>query len=182
MSPSFFERLTGGLRASDEAEEPAFERSTVLRTGKSAKGGKLAVEPKFSPVSPAADAGQELDERGLEGEDQSGEEGQLTVDIYDDGSSIVVQSSVAGCRPEDLDISLEDNMLTIRGTRSRAHEVGGGNFYYRELYWGSFSRSIILPEEVDFSKADAAIRNGLLTVRLPKKDRGAKKLKVKVGE
>ncbi len=110
------------------------------------------------------------------------EEGQLTVDIYDDGQHIMIQSSIAGVKPEDIDISLQDDTLTIRGSRRRAHEMEEENFYYKELYWGSFSRSIILPEEVDFAKADAVVKNGLLTIKLPKKDRGEKKIRVKAGD
>lgn len=179
MPGSFFERLTGGFRTHDDSEEPMPERSAdPVRSVRSVKSAPESKPPRS--LTAEAPDGDELEkEHERTGE---GEEGQLTVDIYDDGAAIVVQSSVAGCRPEDIDISLEDNMLTIRGARSRTHQVDDGSFYYRELYWGAFSRSIILPEEVDFSKADAAIRNGLLTIKLPKKDRGAKKLKVKVGE
>ena len=179
MAGSFFERLTGSFRGHEDADEPMPERTAApLR---SARGVKSAPGPK--PTRSVTAETPDEDELEAEHEPASdGQEGQLTVDIYDDGGAIVVQSTVAGCRPEDIDIALEDNMLTIRGARPRAHQVDDSSFYYRELYWGSFSRSIILPEEVDFQKADAAIRNGLLTIKLPKKDRGAKKLKVKVGE
>lgn len=177
MSPSFFERLTGSFRANDDVEEPEI----VAVRAPSRVSVKSAPRASFSPAAAMPDE-RELGEPERETRAADGEEGQLTVDIFDDGASLVVQSSVAGARPEDIDISLEDNMLTIRGTRARANEVNDDNFYYRELYWGSFSRSIILPEEVDFQRADAAIKNGLLTIKLPKKDRGAKKLKVKAGE
>lgn len=115
-------------------------------------------------------------------EEEAPEEGQLIVDIYDDGPMIVIQSMVAGVKPDDIDISLQEETLTIRGSRRRTQEVADDNFYHRELYWGMFSRSVVLPEEVDFQKAQAVIKNGLLTIKLPKKDKGEKKITVKVGD
>jgi len=115
-------------------------------------------------------------------EEETPEEGQLIVDIYDDGPMIVIQSMVAGVKPDDIDISLQEETLTIRGSRRRVQEVSDDNFYHRELYWGMFSRSVVLPEEVDFQKAQAVIKNGLLTIKLPKKDKGEKKITVKVGD
>ena len=87
---------------------------------------------------------------------------------------------MAGVKPEDIDISLQEDTLTIRGRRERTKEIAEGNFYYRELYWGSFSRSIILPEEVEFPKAEATLKHGLLSIKLPKKDRSEKKIKLRV--
>lgn len=175
MAKSFFERLTGSVRTADDAVESERLNKTVLPSSqarKKADGG----EEESKVIHPvAAEGGQAA--VPAEGE---AEEGQLTVDIYDDGVYMVIQSTVAGVKPEDIDISLQDDTLVIRGSRRRAQEVKDDSFYYRELYWGAFSRSIILPEEVDFQKAEASIKNGLLTVRLPKKDRGEKKIRVKV--
>jgi len=140
------------------------------------RGRQARSRASVEHLTPSAEPGGEAPEA------PPGEEGQLTVDIYDDGEHIVIQSTVAGVKPDEVDISLQEDTLTIRGSRRRAQEVSEDNFYYRELYWGTFSRSIILPEEVDFSKADAAIKNGLLTIRLPKKDRGEKKIRVRGGE
>lgn len=180
MAKSFFERLTGSIRVREQDEE---------------ESGANGVETKAVPPPPAKsrrknerreESGKIIHPVGVGETDQSpetaeeDEEGELTVDIYDDGSHIVIQSTVAGVKPEDIDISLQEETLTVRGSRKRMHEVKDASFYYRELYWGSFSRSIILPEEVDFQKAEASIKNGLLTVRLPKKDKGEKKIRVKV--
>lgn len=116
-------------------------------------------------------------------ENEDGEEdedGQLTVDIYDDGSHFVAQSAVAGVRPEDVEISVADNTLTIRGMRRRAPEVNHDRFYAQELYWGKFSRAVSLPEEVDDEKTEALLKNGLLTVRIAKKPReNTKKIRIK---
>lgn len=109
------------------------------------------------------------------------EEGELTVDIYDRGDSIVIQSTVAGVKPEDLDISITEDMVTIRGKRERQEETKDDNYYYKELFWGNFARSIILPEEIDDDAAEASLKHGLLTIRLPKKKKGVvQKLKVKI--
>lgn len=173
MAKSFFERLTGSVRINEDevesAPRPTLEPKSRRRAKETDERSRV-----LHPV--AADEGRAAAEPE---EAEPDEEGQLTVDIYDDGSSIIIQSSVAGVKPDDIDISLQEETLTIRGTRQRAREVNEANFYYKELYWGTFSRSIILPEEVDFSKADASIKNGLLTIRLPKKDRSEKKIRIK---
>ncbi len=174
MAKSFFERLTGGIRINEESVEPAL-RSSAPEPRSKRKGKETEERVRNIPVTAdEASNGREMEEA------LPAEEGQLTVDIYDEGPSIVIQSSVAGVKPEDIDISLQEETLTIRGTRTRHKEVNEANFYYKELYWGTFSRAIILPEEVDFQKADANIKNGLLTVRLPKKDRSEKKIKIKM--
>lgn len=172
MAKSFFERLTGSIRINEddiEAKAPAPVEPKPKRRAKEAED-----QPRSIPIS--AEEGN----AGAKEDAEPVEEGQLTVDIYDDGPSIVIQSSVSGVKPEDIDISLQEETLTIRGTRHRIKEVDEANFYYKELYWGTFSRSIILPEEVDFSKAEAHIKNGLLTIKLPKKDRSEKKIKIKM--
>ena len=109
------------------------------------------------------------------------EDGELTVDIYDSGDSIIIQSTVAGVKPEDLDISITTDSITIRGKRKQQEEIREEDYYYKELFWGSFSRSIILPEEIEEGEAEANLKHGLLSIRLPKKKRNTvQKLKVKV--
>ncbi|MFH1193253.1 MAG: Hsp20/alpha crystallin family protein [Candidatus Jorgensenbacteria bacterium] len=114
-----------------------------------------------------------------EAEDES--EGQLTVDVYRNGNdTVVVQSTVAGVSPEDLEINITNESVTIRGTRGRTEKVEDKDYFYQECFWGRFSRSVILPFEVDPEKSTATVRNGVLTVRLPRLNRQkVKKLKVK---
>lgn len=107
--------------------------------------------------------------------DEESEEGQLTLDVYQDGDDIVIKSTIAGVRPEDLDVTINNDMVSIQGERKRDEEVLDSSYYYQELYWGSFSRSVILPSEVDPERAEATMENGILTVRLPKKSAGQKK-------
>jgi HSP20 family protein len=108
-------------------------------------------------------------------------EGQLTVDVYQTPNEIVIQSTIAGVKPEDLDITIANDMVSIRGKRVREDRVPEENFYYQECYWGPFARSIILPAEVKGSDAEASIKHGILTIRLPKAEKEKlKKIPVRV--
>ena len=112
---------------------------------------------------------------------ESDSEGQLTVDVYQTSTEIVVESAIAGVKAEDIDINVANDSVTIRGSRHRDKEVKEQDYFYQECYWGRFSRSVILPQEVDPEEATVSFRNGILTVRLPKRDKQkSKKLKVKV--
>jgi len=106
-------------------------------------------------------------------------EGQLAIDVYETASEIVVKSTIAGAKPEDLDVGIEDNTVNIRGARHNEEKIKGENYLYQECYWGTFSRSIILPVEVDADKAEASLRDGVLTIRIPKIKRNKEK-KVKI--
>ncbi|MDP2656587.1 MAG: Hsp20/alpha crystallin family protein [bacterium] len=95
-------------------------------------------------------------------------EGQLMVDVYDRPDAIVVRSLIAGVNAEDLDISLNDDMLTLRGIRNEHEEVADDQFYHRECYWGTFSRTIIMPTPVRQEKIKAFSKNGVVVIILPK--------------
>ena len=107
--------------------------------------------------------------------------GQLSVDVYQTEKEIVIVSTVAGVRPEDIDIAINNDMVTIRGRREREQEVADDEYLYQECYWGGFSRSIILPTDVKADRAQANFKNGVLTIRLPKivKTHNVKVIKVK---
>lgn len=107
-------------------------------------------------------------------------EGQLTVDVYQTPTEIVVQSTIAGVDPEELDIAITAESVTIRGRREKMEEVKDDDYFFQECYWGRFARQIILPQEIDAESAAASMKNGVLTIRLPKLNREkTKKLKVK---
>jgi len=106
-------------------------------------------------------------------------EGQLVIDVYETDDEIVIQSAIAGISPENLDISIEKDMVSIKGRRECTAEKSGKNYLIEECYWGAFSREIILPTEVDATKAEASMKNGVLTIRAPKIEREKKKLTVK---
>ncbi len=96
------------------------------------------------------------------------EEGQLTVDVFQTADEFVIKSTVAGVNAEDLDIDIREDVVTIRGTRKKDEEIAEENYLYQECFWGAFSRTIILPEAIDADRAKATLKNGILTIRLPK--------------
>jgi HSP20 family protein len=102
-------------------------------------------------------------------------EGQLAVDVYQTENDLVIQSAIAGVRPESLDILIEGDMVTIRGAREKPEETGEKNYFYQECFWGPFSRQIILSVEVDPSRTEALLKEGILTVRIPKIERERKR-------
>jgi len=108
-------------------------------------------------------------------------EGKLTVDVFETDSEIIVQSAIAGIKPEDFDISIENDVLEIRGTRNNPQEnKQKKNYFFQECYWGPFSRQIILPKEVDNSRTQSSMKEGILTIIIPKlKKERKKKLKLK---
>jgi len=111
---------------------------------------------------------------------ESPEEGELTVDMMQTADDIILQTMVAGVKSDDLDVTITRDMVTLKGKRQSSQEVSEKDYFYRELYWGSFSRSILLPQEVDSDRSQATLKNGLLTIKLPKLDKAkTQKLKVK---
>lgn len=151
---SFFERLTGGSPYPD-VPEPATQN----------KYKHIAIQEENHNASVP----------------ETEEEGQLTLDVWNNPKEIIIQTIVGGVRPEDLDVSIMQDHVTIRGKRQREEEIARDNFYYQELYWGTFSRSVALPQEIDIDNTEAALKHGLLTIRLPKLDKQrTQKLKVKV--
>lgn len=150
---SFFERLTGSVDMDEYNDEPVVKNSIQNLNSK-----------KENPAS------------WMEEE----EDAELTVDVYQTANDIVVQTMVAGVRPEDLDIVITRDMITIRGKREESRTINEENYFSKELYWGSFSRTISLPEEVDPEESEATEKHGLLTIKLPKIDKEKKKsVKVK---
>ncbi len=150
---SFFERLTGSVRVDEDRED--FEDE--IKNDKKPTGKVTA--------------------NWIEEEER---EGELTVDVYQTADSIVIKAMIAGVRPEDLDISITRDMVTIKGRREEEKTIHDEDFFARELYWGSFSRTITLPSEIDVDEAEAVEKHGLLILKLPKLDKKRQsKLKVK---
>ncbi len=150
---SFFEKLTGAGNAEDEYdEEPRKISVKEDRRGHASVNDWLPEE----------------------------EEAELAVDVYQTPAEIIIQTMVAGVKPEDLELSIGRDTVTIRGKREETRIIDENNYFAKELYWGSFSRTISLPQEVEPEEAEATERHGLLTIRLKKIDRDRKaNLKVK---
>lgn len=124
---------------------------------------------------------KEKNEKKVTAAPASDEEGELLVDVYHTPDEIVIQAILGGVERDEIDISATQEMITIRARREHPEEVGRENYYYQELYWGTFSRSIMLPQEIDIDATQANFSNGLLTIRLPKIDKERiEKIKVKM--
>lgn len=174
----FFERLTGArvLAGSDNEEK-------VMTYEPDTAGVDDYPVPGEDDVNMVVNEQEQDQEEEFSDEatgDSDEQEGQLTVDVFQDDQNIVIQSTIAGVSPEDLDVSITNDMVTIRGERRRQYDVDSEDYFYQECYWGTFSRSIILPVEIDSDRAEAKIKNGVLTIRIPKANTAmTRKLKVK---
>lgn len=148
---SFFERLTGTIRMDNSKDD-------------------IPEEDDNSSNNSAS---------WIEEEDED-KDGELTVDVYQTSDMIIVKAMIAGVYPEDLDISITRDLITIHGVREEEKTAKEDDYFIRELYWGSFSRTITLPEEIDVDEAEAVEKHGLLILKLPKLDKKRQsKLKVK---
>ncbi|MGE5298394.1 MAG: Hsp20/alpha crystallin family protein [Acidobacteriaceae bacterium] len=107
-------------------------------------------------------------------------EGQLTIDMYQTKDNVIIKSTIAGVKSEDIDVTIANDMVTIRGERKRDFEASSEDYFYQECYWGNFSRSVVLPVDVDIENVGADLKDGILTVTLPKAAK-AKAKKIKVG-
>jgi len=128
------------------------------------------VTPNFSeePTKPLKIKEEKEEPDSKEEEIEPDSEGQLTIDVYQTDRDIVIKSTIAGVKPENLDVDINSEMVTVKGKRTQDDEVDSESYYYQECYWGPFSRSIILPVEIVTEKAEATMKNGILTIRLPK--------------
>lgn len=144
---SFLDRLTGSIRVEEEYEEAKglSERSERKNEG----GGNGWME-------------------------EENEEMELTVDVYQTPTDIVVQTMVAGVKPDDLELTISRDMITIRGKREENRNIDEENYFMKELYWGKFSRTILLPQEVEPEEVEAVEKHGLLTIKIQKVDKEKK--------
>lgn len=107
-------------------------------------------------------------------------DGELSVDMYQTDKDLVIEAMIAGVRPEDIQVNITRDIVTISGKREANKSVTHEDYFYRELYWGTFSRSIMLPHEIDIEVAEAIEKHGMLIIKMPKIDKGRQnKLKVK---
>jgi len=164
MKKSFFERLSGSAPANDPFD--AFDDETPVTTTPPHKASHHHAAGRPAPLD----------------DDQPGSEGQLPVDVHQTASDIIIRAFVAGVRPDELSISISRDMVEIGGSRLEREQVAGSDYFTRELFWGSFTRAIMLPQEVDVEASSASAKDGLLTIILPKLDKAKQtKLRVKAG-
>ena len=145
---SFWERLTGSVRAEEEEYE----------------------EPKKISMGGHRGNGKEKKEENNWIEEEN-EEAELAVDVYETPTEIIIQTMVAGVKPDDLELSIARDMITIKGKREESRTIDENNYFSKELYWGKFSRTISLPQEVEPEEVEATEKHGLLTIKLQKVDK-----------
>jgi HSP20 family protein len=151
MKKSFFQRLTGAINTDDEYFIDE-------------EPGNKRKSERISPL--------------IEEKEQ---EAELAVDVSQTPTEIVIKTMVAGVNPDELDVSISQEMVIIKGSRHESYHVEENDYFHRELYWGSFARTVLLPAEVKGEEAIAELRHGLLTIRLPKVDKQKQtKLRIKM--
>lgn len=156
--PSLFERLTGTRPIGDDLD---FDDDAP------AAGNLRSV-----PIGTGSTSAHTLPEEKTEG--------HLPVDMYQTATEIVIRTFVAGVRPDEMNVSISRDMVVIEGEREERSDATGSDYFNQELFWGAFSRTIMLPQEVDVDGAQASSKDGLLTIALPKLDRTRQtKLKVR---
>lgn len=167
----FFENLSGAKTEADSEYDVELVK---------ASSGAVASRPaSSSALQPKMIRTKEEKEGELWNDGEP--EGQLTVDVYQTPNDIVVESAIAGVAPDDIDVNVTTDSISIRGSRRREKTVRDEDYLYQECYWGKFGRSIILPQEVDPEAAEVKFKNGILTVTLPKANKKkTRKLKVRV--
>lgn len=158
---SFLEKLTGSSRIEEDQEyqTPTRPLANIYEEDEEIETEMVVnSSPRRMPIQ---------QEESAPSDDS---EGQLTIDVYQTDNDIVIKSTIAGVKPEDLDVTINNDMVSIHGERKNEEAVPEENYYYQECYWGSFSRSVILPVDVLAEKSEASMKNGILTIRLPKAD------------
>jgi len=159
--PSFLQRLTGVIPSDDFDDVLDNEIDDEIEVS---DDGRFAGESEWPGHN----------------EPEAEQEGELPVDMYQTPDSIVIRALVAGVLPDDLDIAITRDMVTIRGRREEVREAPDQDYFHHELFWGSFTRTLLLPEEVLIDEAAAKEKHGLLEIILPKVDKDrSTRLKVK---
>ena len=160
---SFFAKLTGAINA-DEHDD--FDAPLTIEADDTEAEAPISVNSEPAEVAtPEPEA-----------------EAELTVDVHQTAQEIVIETIVAGTTVEDLDVAITREMVTISGARHKKFEVSDSDYFHQELFWGSFSRNILLPEEIDVDTSRAKIKDGILTIHMPKVDKNRKtKLEIQMG-
>jgi HSP20 family protein len=149
----------------DDAEEAGFETYQPQVTASS---------PESQPVMATS--------KPAKGEEEwmNDFEGQLNIDMFQTKDNVIIKSTIAGVRPEDIDITVANDMVSIKGARRKEDSVPQEDYFYQECYWGNFSRSVIVPVDIDSEQIEADLKDGILTVIIPKAAKAkTKKVKVK---
>jgi HSP20 family protein len=172
---SFFEKITGTVKMDEFDDDLDYEDEDYSESPEPRHTPRIQEEEQIHYPNYEGNEGM------VAGENHQ-EVGELSVDVINQPDDIIIRAIVAGVKPHDLDVQISRDMVTITGSREDSMEIEEQDYFHRELYWGSFSRNIILPEEIDVEESNAAEKHGMLELTLPKIDKNKKtKLQVKSG-
>ena len=167
---SFFERLTGAVNIDEDEQLEEAEDFDFASPKKPVVNGSrksVQVHPQFDDKNRSA----WMDDASVDSE--------LSVDVYQTQDDVIVKAMIPGVKKEDLEINLTRDSVTLKGIRKEEKIVSDDDYFHRELYWGSFSRTIQLPHEVDIEHAEAIESQGMLTLKLPRVDKD-RQMKVRI--
>ncbi len=172
---SFFGKIMGG-------DEPA--QQVNVSTEQYVQPLQTVTEIEEEQVLAESDDREDLEvetpsQASAEEEWMSDYEGTLNIDLYQTRDNVIIKSTIAGVKSENLDITIANDMVTIKGERVKEEKIPAEDYFYQECYWGGFSRSVILPVDIDSEHVEADLKDGILTVILPKAAK-AKTKKIKV--
>lgn len=188
---SFFGKIMGGDAAEEETEIPSEEEGYIEEAEVEVE--ELVEEgyddAEESEEEESYEEEEDQDQQAVDpisnGKDRKEEEwlsdyeGQLNIDMYQTKDNVIIKSTIAGVRPEDIDITVANDMVSIKGARRKEENVSQDDYFYQECYWGNFSRSVIVPVDIDSETIEADLKDGILTIIIPKAAK-AKTKKVKV--
>lgn len=177
---SFFGKIMGGNVTEDMPEKVAVSHTQETEYEEELSPEEEIEEQEITavPMEPTP-VRQEPEEKPSE-EWMADYEGQLNIDMYQTKDNVIIKSTIAGVRPEDIDITVANDMVTIKGTRKKEESVSDDDYFYQECYWGGFARSVIVPVDIDSEHIEADLKDGILTIIIPKAAKAkTKKVKVK---
>lgn len=176
---SFFGKIMGGNVTDDLPSQPVSQTPEAEIEGEELSAEDIAEEQEIAVQEEAAVEAPKQNKTNNE-EWMSDYEGQLNIDMYQTKDNVIIKSTIAGVRPEDVDITVANDMVTIKGSRKKEENIAGDDYFYQECYWGSFSRSVIIPVDIESENIEADLKDGILTVVIPKAAKAkTKKVKVK---
>ncbi len=175
---SFFGKIMGGSVADDDDQDSQYVSQPVAAMEVEEELVEEPYDDEQMMEEPAAEATEPKDKKDEEW--LSDYEGQLNIDMYQTKDNVIIKSTIAGVRPDDIDITVANDMVSIKGARKKEESVTQEDYFYQECYWGNFSRSVIVPVDIDSESIEADLKDGILTIVIPKAAKAkTKKVKVK---
>lgn len=184
---SFFGKIMGGNIAEEEEQVMTQAPQPVIEEEETDIEVEELVEDNYEEEAEEMEAPVESEEQPAPAREKenneewmSDYEGQLNIDMYQTKDNVIIKSTIAGVRPEDIDITVANDMVSIKGARKKEENIAQEDYFYQECYWGNFSRSVIVPVDIESEEIEADLKDGILTIIIPKAAKAkTKKVKVK---